>query len=375
MEILALLLVFPLVWPFIAKGIWKHEITLAELGINIVMVVAAVAALWYGGTYAQSADVEILNGQVTSKDSKKVSCEHDYKCNCVTTCTGTGKDRSCSESCSTCYDHSYDVDWHLRTTVEDIKVDRVNRQGTKEPPRWTAAQVGDPVALEHTHTNYIKGAPNSLFSAVAEQTALRKYDDQVPAYPSDVFDLHYVSRVLSAGVAVPDLAEWNKDLAMRLRPLGPSKQANWVVLISKFADESYADAVRVKWLGGKKNDIVVVLGAPEYPKLSWVRVLSWTDRELFKVQLRDDLRKLGTVDREGVLGVLEQHTKTSFVRKSMKDFEYLANEIKPPGWLIALTAIFGVIASVGLSFYLSRNEVRSWSASQSWGRRGRARRF
>lgn len=374
MEILALLLVFPLVWPFIAKAIWKHEITLGELGLNVALVVASVAALWFGGTYAQSADVEILNGQVTSKDSKRVSCEHDYKCNCTTTCTGTGANRSCSESCSTCYDHSYDVDWHLRTTVEDIKVPRVNRQGTTEPPRWTAAQVGDPVALGHTHTNYIKGAPDSLFSAVAEQTALSKFGAEVPAYPGEVHDLHYVNRVLAAGVTVPDLDAWNKDLAMRLRPLGPSKQANWVVLITKSADQAFADAVRVKWLGGKKNDIVVVLGAPEFPKLSWVRVLSWTDRELFKVELRDDLVKLDTVDREGVLGLLEQHTKTSFVRKSMKDFEYLANEIRPPTWLIVFIALFGAAASIGLSIYLSRNQTRSWSRGSPWGRR-QARRF
>lgn len=375
MEMLALLLVFPLVWPFIAKAIWKHEITLTELSLNIVIVVAAVSAVWAGGRYAQSADVEILNGQVASKDSRRVSCEHDYQCNPHTVCRGTGKARSCTTEYDTCHEHSWDQSWYLQTTVSELEVPRVDRRGTSEPPRWTAARPGDPVAVAHDHTNYIKGAPDSLFSAVAEQTALSRFAEQLPAYPLSIYDLHYVDRVLSNGVAVPDLAAWNKDVAMRLRTLGPQKQANWVVVVTKSADPTYADALRVKWLGGKKNDIVVVLGAPAYPKLEWVRVLSWTDKELFKVQLRDDLLKVQTVDRETVLGLMERHTKASFERKHMKDFVYLANEIQPPGWLLVLAGSLGVAGSIGLSLFLSRNNSRADSRSPSFRRRAGARRF
>ena len=41
-----------------------------------------------------------------------------------------------------------------------------------------------------------------------------------------------------------------------------------------------------------KNDVVVVMGTPSYPRIDWVQVLSWTDVELFKVQLRDELMDL-----------------------------------------------------------------------------------
>lgn len=375
MAYLALLLLFPMIWPFIAKAIWKHEITLIELSTNIVVVVLAVLAAWYGGTYAQSADVEILNGRVTGKDSEHVSCEHSYSCNCREVCSGSGQNRSCSTQCDTCYEHPYDIDWTLRTSVEDIEVPRVDRRGTEEPPRWTSAKAGDPVAVTHTHTNYIKGAPDSLFSAVAEQSALARFGKDVPAYPSAVYDLHYVNRVLAAGVSIPDIEAWNSDLASRLRLLGPAKQANWVVLITSNPSQAYADAVRVKWLGGKKNDVVVVLGAPEYPKLSWVRVLSWTDKELFKVELRDDLLALNVVDRERVLGTLERHTTSSFVRKQMRDFEYLSSEILPPTWLIVLIAIGGALCSVGLSIHLSTNHIRDWAADQPIFRRKRFNRL
>jgi hypothetical protein len=359
MEILALLLLFPVAWPFVAKAIFKHEYTLGEMTINIVVVVALVSGVWAAGRFSQVADKEVLNGQVTGKSRDRVSCEHSYSCNCTQQCSGSGNNQTCSTVCQTCYEHNEDFSYRLATTIETIDVDRIDRQGVQTPPRFTAAQVGDPVAVTHTHTNYIKGAPNSLFSAVAEQTALSRFGMSVPGYPLNIFDLHYLNRVLTDGVAVPDIADWNHDLAMRLRTLGPQKQVNWVVLFTKSVDPAYADAVRVKWLGGKKNDVVLVLGAPDYPKLAWARVLSWTDQELFKVQLRDDLQALETLDRASVLGLLEKHTQQSFIRKHMADFAYLYNEIQPPAWVLVIAGLLGIVSSVGLSLVFARNDIRS----------------
>lgn len=369
MEMLALLLVFPLLWPFAAKALFKHEYTLGELGLNIVIVVAIVSAGWYAGRYSQMVDEEVLNGQLVSKDTQKVSCEHSYQCNCREVCSGSGQNRSCSQTCDTCYEHSYDFDHNLRTTAGDLKVPRIDRQGSKIPPRWTAATIGDPVAISHDFENYIKAAPDSLFSAVAEQTVLAQFGAQVPAYPLGIFDLHYLNRVLATGVSVPDLADWNKDLAMRLRTLGPAKQVNWIVVITKEPSPLFAEALRVKWLGGKKNDVVVVLGAPAYPKLEWARVVSWTDQALFKVQLQDDLMDLPELTHAGVLNLVEKHTAATFKRKPMADFSYLLNEIVPPTWVIVLLALGGALGSVALSFVLARNNVRTSSYTPSYRRR------
>lgn len=357
MASLALLLAFPMIWPFIAKLRFKHEYTLAELVLNLVVVSALVAGVYAAGRYSQSADVEVLNGQVTGKERDRVSCEHSYSCNCVESCSGSGENRSCSTTCQTCHEHAADYDYNLFTSAGNLKISRVDRQGSKIPPRWTAANVGDPVAKTNGHTNYIKGAPDSLFSAAAEQSALSRYGASVPAYPSNIHDVHYLNRVIAVGVSVPALAQWNQELAERLRALGPRKQVNWVVVLTNEGSPSFADAVRVKWLGGKKNDVIVVLGVPQYPKLSWVRVLSWTDKELFKVQLRDDLLALGDVDQAAVFDLMERHTAGGYLRKDMADFEYLANEIQPPTWVLVLAGLLGVVGSVGLSLILANNGV------------------
>lgn len=359
MTTLALLLVFPLAWPFVAKALWKHEITLGEMALNLLIGVAVVSGGWALGRYAQAADTEIINGQLTSKSGDRVSCDHSYRCNCRQTCTGTGKDRSCSETCDTCYEHSYDVDWNLHTTVGDVTIDRVDRQGLSEPPRFSRALVGDPIAKTHSFQNYIKAAPDSLFNALQDKQVLEQYKSVVPAYPDGIYDYHYVNRVLSVGVPVPDLAAWNRDLAMRLRTLGPSKQANVVIVFTREKDAQFANGLRAAWLGGKKNDVVVVLGTPSYPTIDWVRVISWTDKEVFKVQLRDALLDLKTIDQKTVLDTIEQRVAKDFVRKHMADFAYLKNQIEPPGWAIALLVVLSIVASVGSSLYLARNNVTS----------------
>lgn len=358
MGTLGLLLLIPLVWPFVAKALWKREITLLELMANLAIGVAVVTASYYGGRYLQGLDFEVQNGRLLSKVSEEVSCEHSYTCNCRETCSGAGTSRSCSTSCDTCYEHSYDVDWKLKTEVGDIKVSRVDRRGTTEPPRYTRAKPGDPVSVTKAYENYIKAAPDSLFNKATEQSLKAQFAPKLMPYPFDVQDLHYVNRVLVQGVSVPDVAQWNADLQDMLATLGPKKQVNAVIVITSEPNPNFAEALRAHWLGGKKNDVVVVLGVPQYPEIAWSRVFSWTDRELFKVELRDALQELKTLERSQVMGVLKEHITQGFVRKPMKDFEYLKNEVEPPLWLSILLAFLGLAVSVGTSLYLARNDYR-----------------
>lgn len=367
MTTLLLLLVFPLAWPVMAKLIWKHEYTFAELFLNVCVGVIIVTVGWYAGKFSQVADREVLNGEVVSKASEQVTCEHTYSCNCRQVCSGSGDRKSCSTQCDTCRDHAYDVDWSLKTTLGDIKISRVDRRGLTEPPRFSVAKPGDPVADTHLYTNYIKGSPDSLFNTLQDKAALAKYKDKIPEYPLEIYDYHYLNRVLSLGVPVPEVSSWNLDLAMRLRKLGPQKQVNLIVLFTKEADQAFADALRVAWLGGKKNDVIVVLGTPSYPEIQWTRVISWTDKEVFKVQLRDALWDLKTVDQKTVLDTIERHVVKDFERKKMEDFKYLEAAIEPPGWVIALLAVISVIASVGLSLYLSQNKYSSRGYSSGYG--------
>lgn len=371
MELLYLILIFPLVWPWIAKKIWHIDYTWQEMFLNIIIVVIACVSVWQLGRYSKMSDVEIWNGQVTGKEQVSVSCEHSYSCNCRIDSKG-------NSSCDICYEHINDWDWNVYSSAGDFTIDRVDRRGSDEPPRWTAVQNGQPVARPHNFDNYIKAAPFSVFH---EGRAIeKKYTGKIPAYPGGVYDYQYVDRVFPIGVKVPDLKQWNYDLALTLRNLGPSKQVNVVVVFVNEASTDYADALNRAWLGGKKNDVVIVIGTTNYPNIEWVRILGWTDEQIFNVQLRDDLLAMKTVDKNKFLDIVSKNVVATFKRKSMKDFEYLKDEVEPDDYVVIIVAVLATLGSMGLTLFfylydvdLTRSGNIIMPRSSSWGRYSRRR--
>lgn len=304
---------------------------------------AAVALLvMAGGWYSNVRDVNVINGYVTSKAKEWTSCSHSYPCHC----RKSGK----STVCDTCYQHTNDWNWALHTNIKrTVYVDRVDLQGAREPKRFTQAQVGDPVSLTESYINYLKASEHSLFN---DSKLLNKYSDRVPEYPAKVYDYHYIDRVLLDKVELPDAAKWNRALADMVKELGSKHQVNTVVIFTSVPEQDYYNAVRQKWLGGKKNDVILIIGTPNFPDIAWVRVLSWTDNELFKVELQDDVYNLKKITApEPVLAQMHDHIVKNFVRKSMKDFEYLKDEVSPePQWYV-IAILLAVAACLGIHYY------------------------
>lgn len=350
MEILLLTLLVPFVVAWICKFVWSKDITWLELGATLVISLAVTGGTYWAGMYAQTADTEIINGEVLSKDRVHGEYTRTYSCNCSTDSKG-------NQTCQTCSEEHYTVTWTCRSNVGDIRIDQLDSTwpsvyNKPDPNRYTTINKGDPVAQEHHFTNYVKAVPDSLF----HQNAVNKFQAMIPTYPNKVFDYYNLNRALAIGVQVPDLAAWNNDISDMLRKLGPQKQANVVVLFVNTADEGYIHALEGAWIGGKKNDIIVVMGVTQYPKIDWVAVSSWTDKALFKVQLRDDINAIGTVDREKIIAAIDKNTMTTFKRKNMKDYEYLKNRIQPATWVLTLAVLLGILVSAGASFYFYRND-------------------
>jgi hypothetical protein len=136
-----------------------------------------------------------------------------------------------------------------------------------------------------------------------------------------------------------------------LSTIGNSKQVNVVVLFTDVDTPDYLYSVKTKWLGGKKNDVVVIIGTPNYPDIEWVRVLSWTDSEIFKVELQDSIYDLKRIDKpDEVVNIIKENVVSKFQRKHMKEFEYLKEEITVDTWVyflayglcLMLSVVFGV---------------------------------
>lgn len=139
--------------------------------------------------------------------------------------------------------------------------------------------------------------------------------------------------------------------------LGKKKQVNIIFVVVPTADSSYLHALEEGWLGGKKNDLVVIFGVARYPEVSWVRVMSWTQAEEVKIGLRDSLQEIGSLERhEEIITKTKELVDKLFVRRPMADFEYLMAGVRPPPWTLITLLIVGIGVSVGLAVFFYRED-------------------
>lgn len=314
---------------------------------NVVIGSIVLAIAFYGSQSAATADVEIWNGQITAKERLHGTYEKPYECRCksVESCTGSGKNRSCSSTrkCDTCYETRYTVNWNCTSTIGGWTID--SRDSTfrsvysePDPQRWSIINPGDPVSKRSSYTNYIQAVPETLFKPSSESLKA-KFSALIPAYPDQVYDVYRLNRFLTPGYSTPDAAAWNNDISMMLRELGPRKQVNTIVVIAKTDDPNYEYALRDAWEGANKNDVVLIIGSKTWPQIDFVRVISWTKAELFKVELRDRVQELGTIQRAPIMSALQSQITKNFERRRMREFKYLESEIDPPSWLLITVTI------------------------------------
>lgn len=358
---LFLLLVIPLL---IALGafLWsalkqdrRYLISLKEFLVIVGVVVALMFIGYFLSRYTATYDDELWNGRIVNKQQERVSCEHSYPCNphpC--NCDDKG---NCSTCWDTCYEHSNDWDWALYTSnSERIEINRVDRQGVNEPPRYAEAKKGDPTAVVHGYTNYIKANP---WSIMRRSGAMEEFKNLMPSYPLNIYDYHYIDRFLSLGVPVPPNISplWNRDLMEINADLGKKKQVNIIFVVVPTADSSYLHALEEGWLGGKKNDLVIIFGILRYPEINWVRVMSWTRAEEVKIGLRDSLQEIGSLEKRGeIIAKTKELVDKLFVRRPMADFEYLMAGVRPPTWALVTLFVIGIGVSAGLTVFFYRED-------------------
>jgi hypothetical protein len=359
-----LLLLFPLIWPFIAKRIWNTKITWTEMVLNIVVVVIICTATYELGKWGKTKDTEIWNGVVTAKTVKDGEYVTSYECNCYETCYGSGSERTCSQTCSTCYEDNYTRSYDGYTTVGNFEFDSIDttsrskRNSFQPPLTYTKCVVGEPASREHEYTNYVQAVPTSLFndnSKLSEQ-----YVDKIPQYPQ-VFGFYKINRVLNVGSSVPTdvKSELNTKLNHSLISLGQTKQSNIIVIFTNIADPSYRYAIENAWLGGKKNDIVIIIGTQDGKTVQWVDVMTWalnTGNELLHVKMRDGIKSL-PIDATQLSKFIEETTQKHFVRPQMADYKYLEKEVKPATWVVSLAFFLSIFGSMALTFLFHRIDI------------------
>lgn len=348
---LLFLLFFPVIIGLVGFLVFGNKITWQEFFIQEVAVILVVFSIYAVSSWGRTRDTEVWNGVITSKERDTEQCSESYSCNCHEVCDGD----SCHRQCQTCYRHWTITNWSAYTSNQETAYDEGScyDDAPFEPKRYTEIVVGEPTAIEHAYTNYIKGSSGTIL----RRTDVTK-EFVIPDYPS-VYDHYRIRRLLAVGYTGAEFLfkTENEKLDKLNAELGAKKQVNITILVVNESDQLYVEKLRQEWLGGKKNDFIVVIGAPEYPKIAWADVVSWSDSEDAKSFTKNRIVALGTFDLDKVLTIISEEVSEKYTRKSMDDFKYLKATIEPSPIVKAFIMVFSIVLSVGLTAFFHKNDI------------------
>lgn len=359
----------------IAILFWKFA---ARLGWWEPCVLVAVPALFILGSkglieHTMTAQTEYWGGYVVRAEyyedwDEEVSCRHSYQCNCVKGANG-------STSCSTCYMHAYDVDYHpaqwqvidsngaefpitqahfeelSRTWGERAFVGLHRRYHSKDGNCFVAHWNGqrdsqEPTTKAHSYENRV-AVSDSIFNYPPvpldrrQEFGLFDYPPVVGYYQRTVLG------VVDSGVAERSLQYLNATL-------GKSKQVRVFILVFHNQPIDASLEQEAYWKRGNKNEFITCIGVNDAGIIEWARAFSWTEVESLKTEAADALIGHDLSYLPAYIDWLYSALDSKWQRKQFADFAYLT--IDPPMWAIVLTFILTGLVTGGLSYWITHND-------------------
>ncbi len=300
-------------------------------------VLIAAPGVWLARRYKASS-TEVQHGRITEHGRRRISCCHGHT---HRTCWGTGKRRTCTTH--TTYEHpiSGDTEWYANTSNGEVAFDSgCRRNDEPAPERWDRIRLGEPTAIPHEYENYIRANPEPVLHPRGIAT---RFAGRLPTHPA-VYDGFRIRQVINQGLPLGADEEdrLNAELAEINADLGPTKHVSIIIVLTRESDPLFLEALREAWIGGEKNEFIIVVAMPSYPQIAWSGVISWTRQESLKSRVRDEINALGTFDGMRILALVRDEVRQGYIRRPMKDFEYLHDTTVPPIWSLLVLWVVGV---------------------------------
>jgi hypothetical protein len=200
-----------------------------------------------------------------------------------------------------------------------------------------------PTVATYTFENRIKAAPSVFsFPKVPEKA-------NVYSYPKNN-NWRSSNRLLGSSSGAISILSWDR---MNSR-LGPFKKVNVILIGFGDGDSGIARLQEAKWIGGKKNDLVLCYGGPN-DNPTWSHVFGWTEKEVVKRNLETILLK-NPID-EKIVSKIEDEINKNYQIKEWKKFDYIS--IEPPTWTYLMLLGILVVTQGGFlawSYFNSREK-------------------
>lgn len=308
---------------------------------------------------------------------EEVPCTHSYSCNCTT-------DKDGRESCSTCYEHAYDVDYHPEHwTIRydngvEYEIDRNhyiflcslwgNKKYFVELNRDYHSNDGDDMACnwdkdpitskvittQHNYENRLQTSSSVFKAAKIDSIEVKQY--KLFDYPLCIGGKQEVL----LGLKTTDIN--NKLLQYINGFYGSRKQFKLFICCWFNQSEITAEKQRSYWNNLNKNEFLVCLGLNKDSTVQWCKTYSWMDRPVLSVKTEQFFRDNKKLNLYRFANWLPKNIQAHWSRKHFRDFKYLKVELTQSQYTIIFIVVF--ILSI-LQFIIINKIARDYESNYS----------
>lgn len=360
---------------------FRHKTVVWEYVVLFAVSIACVTGFKFAAEKVTTTDTEFWGGWVAQAEyferwDEEVPCSHTKYCTRTVTSSGSdGSTHTDTEQYPCGTEHLYDVNVH--------------------PPKWvitdsngesqfiTSAQF-ERLASSWSNRTFVDMRRH--FHSIDGDKYLTVWDERDETLVGVTTKHHYENRVQSAAsifnfsevdpkvwglYEYPGIGTWdqrailgnggpNTDEADKLlrfwnAKLGHVKQVKMFILVfpqgttleTGLAQENY-------WRGGNKNEFILAVGIDSASKVVWAHVISWTEEDKLKIDVRERALRQGVLDLADLVEYMTQEVHKRFERKPFAEFSYLT--VEPPTWAVLLSYILTFLIDAGLGVWIVLND-------------------
>lgn len=349
---------------------WEYLLT---FGVPVIAIFIAKAI----SVTTQMHDVESMNYHLVRATYFEAwdewihkTCEH-----CTRSCTGSGEDERCTETCVS-YDCSY-RDFH--------------------PEHWEAYDNGNSsYAISRSYYNFLKSLWNNeafqelnrhyyhldgdayntltdrVFDHVVPVCYRHSYGNKVQCSQS-VFNFQDVDSTTKKEYGLYEYPHWGQPFdynpilghhdpaaSIRLQRhnalLGTLRQVHMLMLVFRDQPLDAAAWQEAYWKGGNKNEFIACIGLKSNT-IAWTKVISWTEEEELNVRVARKIKEMGIFNPTAIADTMAMEVSRDFIRKRFRDFDYIT--VEPTDRAVLITFIITILFCGGLAVFSIMNDYRN----------------
>jgi hypothetical protein len=362
--------------PVIIGGIlWikRKEVNWIEWLVGSAVAFAMAGLAHWAAISGMTTDVETWSGRVVQVEHHPLWVERWIEHHSQSYSCGTAKNpRTCTRRWTTVEYDTHPEHWEARinfgTIQENWKISyesyvQIRREfgnhfneGSKQSYNHGGSHnSGDrntyvtdnrtgvvrPVTTTRGFENRVKAAPSVFsFSKVATNVPVFNWPENRNPWASD--------RVVGTATKAISVTKWDRLNA----ELGPTKKVNLIIVGFDSQDARMGQFQQSKWVGGKKNDLVITYGG-DFRKPAWCFVFGWTESELVKQNIQSEIIERGI--STNIYAFIKDEVIKNYKIKDWSKFDYITIEPKPSyyGWYIFAV----LLVQGGLWIFFHKNDV------------------